>query len=202
MTVLWRCVVVSLVVAVAYQPFTVLPASPSFSRWDLLINTLTHWPWAASFLKHIAVLFSVTLLAGWLSVKWVLSSQPFSAGGRGGGASPDLQRFGGKQGLLRALGGIALVCLVVALVAPAVTMPLAAADLGGRPMVSLSDSPAGEARFSFAPFEHWWERFLYPFQVPGALWFWLDASKVFFLNGLVASAVSALWVYRAGLKAP
>jgi hypothetical protein len=192
MAVLWRCAVVSLVVALAYQPFTVQTAGPGFSWWDLLYGIFTSWAWAASFLEQAAILFPILLLTSWLSVTWIRRSAP-EVEGKGPNASM-LSRLGGKQGAWYALGRIALVCLAVALIAPAITMPLAASGLEERPVPSFPDSPGGEIRPHFEPWEHWWERFLYPFQLRGAWRFYLEASGVVFVLGVLGSLVSVGWV--------
>lgn len=204
MAVLWRCAVLSLVVAFSYRPFSMEQPTGSLGWWEEVLFPFTSLIWWGDWfgVKSLAMLFGVALLASWLTAHWALRPE---AGGSGSArdwlrkAKGGVRRQGGGRQVAGILWRSALVSLVVALIAPAITMPLEAAGLEGRPVATFPDSAGGRAQLGFEPFEHWWGPYVYPFQRPDMGHWWIQASQTLFLLGSIASVGAVAWLSRSRL---
>jgi len=193
MAVLWRCAVASFVVALFYQPFTLQMYGLNGSWWEQLTYPFWSLAWGWFGLQHLATLFVVGLLTSWLTARWVGQSQSSTGTRR---EAPNLQTpnwRAEKRGPLKSLFWILLISLLVALLAPLVTMPLSIISLGEIPVPKDPDAPFGPGNISSRPFESWWDPILSTFRIPGVLGKWAMNSKVFFPGAVFSGLISAVW---------
>lgn len=197
MAILWRCAVVSLVVAFFYQPFTLRMYGLNSSWWEQLTYPFWSLAWGWFGFQHLVTLFVVGLLTGCLTARWVAQSQPSTGSCR---EVPRLQTpiwSAERRGTLKGLFWILLISLLVALLAPLVTMPLSIISLGEIPVPKNPDVPFGPGNISMRPVESWWDPILATFRIPGVLGKWVMNSRVFFPVAFFSGLVSVIWV-RSG----
>lgn len=81
MSILWRCAVVSLVVALIAPAFTIELAGGFEHWWDRLLIPFRGPDYAWFWLQNVAAMFAAVLAASGLSAAWVFRARTASGGG-------------------------------------------------------------------------------------------------------------------------